>query len=143
MNVTEKASLASGSIALNVEERAGVARTLAPVTAGVPFPEGALVDGANVRLIDENGGEQPLQTEALGRWRDGSIKWLLVDFQTDVKANANRTWALQFGGDVQPVVPGERIEITQGEEVILVDAETLRFEVPRQRRGGSSGPFRA
>jgi hypothetical protein len=59
---------------------------------------------------------------------------LLVDFQTDVKANANRTWALQFGGDVQPVAPPERLEIAQGEEVVVVDTGTLRFEVPRQGR---------
>ena len=51
-----------------------------PVTGGVPLAKGALKDPRAARLV-AHGRAVPLQTEALARWPDGSVKWLLLDFQ--------------------------------------------------------------
>ncbi len=50
-----------------------------PITAGVPFPKGVLRDPAMLLLLDPEGRQLPLQGQALARWSDGSVKWLLVD----------------------------------------------------------------
>ncbi len=56
------------------------ARTGEPVTCGVPWPEGALLDARALRLVGADGREQPLQARALDRWPDGSVRWCLVDW---------------------------------------------------------------
>jgi len=74
---------------LVVEEPSGVERRAWPVTSGVPLAEGVVADSSCVRLRLD-GKELPLQTETLSRWPDGSIKWLLLDFQIDLQANERR-----------------------------------------------------
>ncbi len=101
----------SGRIALHLlnEPQAHVAN--APMTVGVPLPRGALLDEHNVRLVDEDGAELPLQTRTSARWsRFGSIKWLLCDFTADLDGRP-RTLFLEYGpaverGTVQPMPIG-------------------------------------
>lgn len=88
-------------VPLTVTETLGVARDGEVVTSGVPFPQGALHSPDNVRLLDEQGHEVPLQTRVTGTWRDGSIQWLLLDFPCSVEANKTRQFSLQWGGGVE------------------------------------------
>ena len=64
-----------------------------PITAGVPFRRGACLDEASLCLTDEGGRELPLQARVLERWPDGSIRWLLADFQHATSLGA-REYAL-------------------------------------------------
>src|SRR5271165_4202318 len=50
-----------------------------PVTVGVPFPKGCLASPEALALLDGEGEPLPLQTTALARWADGSVKWALLD----------------------------------------------------------------
>ena len=56
-----------------------------PVTGGIPIARGRLVDAKFVRLILD-GQPVPVQTDTLAFWPDGSVKWLLIDFQVAVCA---------------------------------------------------------
>src|SRR3990172_2966661 len=80
---------------LRVEEPAGAARQAWPVTSGIPFAEGELKDPQAVALSDDSGGRAPLQTEVLARWPDGSIRWLLADFQVDLAPRPRKGVTLQ------------------------------------------------
>src|SRR3990167_3776419 len=52
-----------------------------PVTMGIPFAEGVLRNDVNLSLEAGSGGiGLPLQTKVLARWKDGSIRWVLIDF---------------------------------------------------------------
>ncbi len=51
-----------------------------PVTCGVPWPRGVLLDPAALGLLDAGGAPVALQTRVLDRWPDGSVRWLLVDW---------------------------------------------------------------
>lgn len=53
-----------------------------PVTTGVPFPRGALKSAKDIRLVDDLGREQPLQTKVSATWdaEKTSIRWLTIDF---------------------------------------------------------------
>ena len=70
-----------------------------PITTGVPFAQGSLTDAAQCRLVDDQGGEQPLQTKVAATWDAAktSIRWLTIDFI----AQPGRKYALEFGRDVQ------------------------------------------
>ncbi|MEA3403282.1 MAG: hypothetical protein U9R79_18715 [Armatimonadota bacterium] len=87
-------------VPLTIEETAGVFRT-EPVTFGIPLPEGALGDPARVNLTD---GEAliPVQTRALVRWPDRTIKWLLITGRIALGASETRTLTLALGSDVSP-----------------------------------------
>ena len=86
----------SGAVALRVTPPGGQPSPLRdwPVTSGVPFPEGTLGSAARVRLKDASGAEVPLQAAATGRWADGSVKWLLLDFRHSGGAT---DYSLEYG----------------------------------------------
>lgn len=72
-----------------------------PVTSGVPFPEGHLGSSGQARLISvsTHGGKEevPLQASVTGRWPDGSVKWLLLDFH---HSGPSADYILQYGPDI-------------------------------------------
>ena len=43
----------------------------------------------------------PLQTESLARWPDGSVRWLLLDFQIDLAAKQKKTLTLRYGPEIR------------------------------------------
>ncbi len=90
----------AATVPITVQNPAGVAVEAEPVTTGVPFPEGALASGDNVRLLDEAGAELPLQVTVTGEYPDGSVRWLLLDFQADLPPDG-RTLTLEFGEGVE------------------------------------------
>ncbi len=73
-----------------------------PVTCGVPWPKGMLRDPDYLILHDEKGESIPLQTRILDRWLDGSVRWLLVDWQATVRGDTRL--ALKVS-DVLPAMP--------------------------------------
>jgi len=82
---------------LTVEESSGVERNGWPVTSGVPFAQGALQDATAAALFASDGAETPLQTEVLAKWPDGSVRWLLLDFQADLAPKEKKVFTLRSG----------------------------------------------
>ncbi len=85
----------SNTIPIIIEETFGIDRINEPVTVGIPFPKGFLKNASELCLIDTDYGNLPLQTQPLAVWPDGSIKWLLHDFQVSAKANTSRELELK------------------------------------------------
>ena len=85
------------SVPLTIKDNSGVERHNWPVTTGVPLPYGTVQDVAELRLVDGNGRELPLQAEVLSRhWaRDKSIRWVLLDFQISLTAGGKAVVYLQ------------------------------------------------
>ena len=75
---------ADGPVPIGVEEAGGMTRVDWPMRVGVPFAEGALPPGAGITLSDTLGRRLETQTRVMSAWADGSARWLLVDFQSDV-----------------------------------------------------------
>ena len=117
---------------VTLDNAAAVERRAWPVTAGVPLARGRLQDAAQTRLLDTAGREMPLQTRVLTRWNDGSVKWLLLDFQANVGPNAKATYTLHHGAGVSPQkVTGVSVRETPDE--VAVDTGALRFRVSKKR----------
>lgn len=116
-------------ITLHVKNKLPVRREKWPVTSGVPFPKGALGSPENVRLLNPIGEEVPFQASVLSEWADGSVKWLLMDFQADVESRSVAEYKLEFGRKVlrQEKKPKLRIIITRKGSTVVVNTGPLRL----------------
>jgi len=119
------------NVKLTLAERLSEKRGNEPVTSGVPLPEGQFKDVSKLRLVDEDGNEVPCQFTPTVKWhRDGSIRWVLLDFQASVSAFATRTFYLRDDGPAKPVE--KPVVVEDGEDRIVVTTGPLKFAVRKK-----------
>ncbi len=101
-----------------------------PVTTGVPFPQGRLAAAENVRLVDDRGDEQRLQTKVAATWDAArtSIRWLTIDFV----AQPGRRYELEFGPSIRRRAFPPALTARDGETLVV---ETGRLSAEFARRG--------
>jgi hypothetical protein len=130
MGPTSEADAKSWALPLLL--RSSCAARLQPVTRGFPLPRGLLNDPGAVVLADETGCRIPLQTAALSRWSDGSVRWLLLDFIVPGVGSAEQRWALQPrpDDDAGELPPGVRVRETAA--AVVVHTGTTEFHVDRR-----------
>ncbi|HEX6163431.1 MAG TPA: hypothetical protein VFZ31_08700 [Vicinamibacterales bacterium] len=114
-----------------------VTRIGEPVRIGVPLPEGLCFTEAACRLRDPYGKPVPLQAHGLDQWRDGSIRWLLIDFHASVRNASSAEYRLTFGGGPMPPAPAAPLRVTQDHCSIAVDTGAAHFQITR----GGGFPF--
>ncbi len=116
---------------ITVEESGGIDRINEPVTIGIPFPEGRLYKASKLVLHDSMYACLPLQTQVLAAWPDKSLKWVLLDFQTAVKANSTRELELIL--DESGTVSDKQMYISAEENpnYFFVDTKAAAFFVNR------------
>jgi len=118
----------AGAVPITVEEPSGVDRQSWPVTSGIPFAQGSLTEADQVVLATDAGQQLPLQTETLSTWPDGSIRWLLLDFQIDLKAKQRRTLELRFGTGVTSTAVPDPVSIRQEDDgSVLINTGPLEL----------------
>lgn len=116
---------------LTVEEPAGILRTAEPVTTGVPFAPGTVPGNTTFALFDANEREVPLQTRTLALWPDGSLKWILLDFQADkLGGNESKQYRLRTAK------PGARIKtgvtVRETPEMLIVNTGPMEVQLSRR-----------
>jgi hypothetical protein len=116
------------SVPLTVEETAGVPRRQAPASASVPLPRGRIASPDAVWLAAPDGQAVTVQAEALERWSDGSVRWLLLDFLADVPAGSHRTYALRTGKPPKSP-PGPRLAVRDARTAPRLDAGPIQLAV--------------
>jgi hypothetical protein len=122
-------AVAAEEIRLAVQEPAGVARQQWPVTSGIPLARGTLRDDQGAALFDAAHGELPLQTETLARWPDGSVRWLLLDFQIDLKARETKTLVLRYGPGIRRAAVPNPVRVTRADDGrVSVETGPVRLE---------------
>jgi len=105
-------------VALTVANREATAQSSAAVTSGVPFARGRLRPGDPVRLLCE-GSEVPLQVLPTALWPDGSVRWLLLDFQLDLPPAGEVPLRLETG-----VAPGPVAGVTVSSDTATLTVST-------------------
>lgn len=118
-------------IPLRVAEAAGVDRAGWPITQGVPFADGTLRRGAPVRVVDEDGAALPTQSTCLATWNKDFawVKWLLVDFQCDLRASQTRELFLEHGDAVAPMPPDHPVTVERRGRRTCINTGALRLEL--------------
>jgi hypothetical protein len=90
------------TIEILVEASEPAVRNREPVTCGIPLPKGMLRNDPRYLMLFEKGHQSvPVQTRALDFWSDGSIRWLLLDWQATVKGTTRCRLELT---DMQPAM---------------------------------------
>ncbi|MGQ9662994.1 MAG: exo-rhamnogalacturonan lyase family protein, partial [Kiritimatiellia bacterium] len=127
------------AIPLLVEETGGVDRTIV-VSSGVPLRPGQLHDVNRLRVLDAEGKEIPAQFRVLARWalptaaeewrRDGSLRWVLVDFRANLKAFETHAFTLTDGRSTNY---NSRLKVEETDELITVTTGPARFVINRKR----------
>ena len=105
----------------------GINRKREPVTVGLPFPAGmvGIRNGSPQLAVD---GSREYQFRTLKKWPDGSAKWVLVDFQADVKAGRiNDIFKMVSGNGT---TPGKLAEDKR--DMILIDTGAMQVEVNKK-----------
>ena len=72
-------------VELSAYEPANVDRKRFPLTVGVPFAPGVLSESDSVAIENIDGSLRPVQKRVTETHKDGSVRWLLVDYQADMK----------------------------------------------------------
>jgi hypothetical protein len=101
-----------------------------PVSLGVPMPRGILWETSRVDVRDLQGNPVPHQSRLLASWtKEGSVKWLGLDFLADSAPGTNRAYQLRFG---EHVVPFESEPIAREEkDRILIDNGPLKMAISK------------
>lgn len=119
-------------VKLTVAEPAGLARDNEPVTTGVPFAPGVLAKDVALALTDAAGKTVPLQTRVLQYWPDGSVKWVLLDFQASVEANQSAAFNLA-AGPAKVATPPQAIKVRDNADALVVDTGSAEFALNKKK----------
>lgn len=109
----------------------------APLTLGIPFPQGVLLSPDHVRVMDQNGNEIPSQTTQVTTWEpiDFSVKWLWVFFF----ASGDDSYTLEYGENVRKApITGDHIKIKNAQrpgQTSYVETGPLRFSIRKRQCG--------
>ena len=107
-----KAGSSIGQMSISVQDVSGI-KSLRPVTGGIPLAQGAAPNGVHFSLHDENNNPIPLQTSVLSQWKDGSARWVLLDFQAEPHPNATAHFKLSWSKKFKAVNPESPVEVNR------------------------------
>ena len=117
-------------IPLVLREIGGFDRSEEPVTGGVAFPQGAIKDVSTLRVLNPKGEEIPAQFAVMNRWwRDGSVRWVLVDFQASVLHGREVVYTLASDGKGTTTENPLKIDATA--DKVTIDTGVMKFTVQR------------
>ena len=116
----------------------GRAGTCEPITIGVPLPRGVVKDPIRIALVDEDGAMVPVQALPTESRPDGSLRWVLLDFQAAGIFALDRRYHLKLDGGVT-ALQAPRVTITEAAEQIVVDTGAAQFRL----QPGGAFPFAA
>ena len=110
-------------------------RVREPVTVGLPLPQGLCPSPHHLRLVDDRQDSVPLQAKVMESWPDGSVRWVLLDFQMSSPRSAGVR--LEVGSEPRSLPTTCQVTTTVTTDGIDVDTGAARFLV----RAGRSGWF--
>jgi len=131
----------SFSVELTVRESAGVHRSDAPISAGVPLPLGRFFREQSFVLFQGDGREIACQVVPLVVETDQSLRWVLLDFQDNVAAGAVQRYTLKAG--TPTVRSSARIELTETDAALQLDTGKMQLSISRNQPFGLVRSVRA
>ncbi len=113
-----------------------IARVGEPIRLGVPFAKGAVRNLADCLLLDDRGRPVPMQSRALDRWSDQSVRWGLLDFFATHDGHPPAcTYVLDTGAHRPDT--SRALATRQAGDRVVVDTGSGRFVI----RVGGTFPF--
>jgi len=128
LDLTVAEPVARGEGRLELSAPAGLPAEGYPVTWGIPFGQGRLLDPRRVRLLAPDGAPVSLQATPLHLWPDNSIHWLLLDFMARPSA-VEGPYTVEYGTRVEPFSQDGGVRVQAEDGAISVDTGALSFTV--------------
>ena len=122
-----------GSIELTASEPSNVFREAFPLSVGVPFAKGVLKANQPVALVNQADDAVPLQSRVMETHNDGSIRWLLLDYQADFEPLKDSTYTLALDKKGAEVPEGHRIDTQEQGDLLIVENGVLKLEIDKTR----------
>ncbi len=129
----------AAGVPVEIRDTTGAARS-GVATFGMPFPEGQLRDVSRITT----GG--PRQVRPLARWRDGSIRWALLDVPVKLSPHGSSALRVRWDGGQTPAPEArETVRVdTRGDETVIDTGAarlTVRKDTARWLRLEGGGQF--
>jgi len=121
-------------VPLQVQESMGVGRTAEPISGGVPLPKGLFKKGQAFTLLGEDGKEIPCQVSPLVIETDGTLRWVLVDFQDDIAAGATNRYGLKAAKS--SVKQTTRLAVADEPDHVTIDTGKITVTVAKNKPFG-------
>ena len=117
-------------IAITVSQPAGCAfeRYREPVSCGIAYARGVATAEMPWGLFDRDGVRIPVQTSVLDRWSDGTVRWMLVEFQGNVALDGARIYTLEPADRAEP--PTDLLTADQDGKALIVETGVATFNLP-------------
>jgi hypothetical protein len=96
-----------------------------PFTYGIPIPEGAAREPHDIALLDAQGSPVPVAVQPMATWRDGSIRWALLDWVGDFAPSEKTTWQLAIGEGIATPAPHHPVVVEESGDGIRVSNGVL------------------
>gem|GEM_PF-4302589 len=119
-------------VPLNVKETGGIDRTNVPVQSGIPLPVGKyqVSDLSKFMVLEATGSNQgfpiPSAFAVNATWKDGSIRFLNVQFQATVSSKTTKEYYLTDGNQTVAV---DSIIVNGGNGTYEIETGVLKFKV--------------
>ncbi len=120
-------------VPVNVEEPAGIARKAEPISGGIALPDGMFKPGQVKLTLFDGDKSIPVQVSELVVGPKGFVRWVLLDFQLDLKAKETKTLMLKTG---RPAIPNRPLKVTESTNLVRIDTGRVVFEVSRNKPFG-------
>jgi len=94
-----------------------------PISVGIPFKKGEYRDEKELTIVDEAGKPVPCQIVKTADWEDGSLRWVLADFN----AQLDRKYFLTKGARAEAK---DDIQIEQNSNGLNIHTGNARYTFP-------------
>ncbi len=125
-DVFDEKLLKSGSIKLKISDIISNGANDVPITNGVPFAPGVLRPNDPVSLVDASGKNVPIQTTVTNLWKDGSVRWLLIDTKATYAAGQTPEFTLNYGSKAVSSSSPKMLATVSG-DVVKVDTGKISY----------------
>ncbi len=116
------------TLIISMPECGGRERQHEPVTVGLPLPRSLADSPQQISLIDEHGHVQPLQVIPLEKWTDGSLRWVLLDFQVTGQIVSEHRYTIRIG-ETTRTDNAFSLSVREDSDQIAIDTGTAQFTV--------------
>jgi len=119
------------SLPLTVEEPAGIARTGEPVSAGIPLPWGQFKADQNFALFEDGKEVAAQQVLPLVVDEKGFLRWVLLDFETDIGPKEKKTFTLKAARPTGPFAA--QLKLGNAADSVTVDTGKVKFTIAKDK----------
>jgi PcRGLX-like protein central beta sandwich domain len=120
-------------IPFSVREPKGIERKAEPVSGGIPLPDSLFKQGATFKLLS-GGKEIPVQICPLVVNTRGYLRWMLLDFQTDLAAGETKKFVLVSGAPT--VKPPAALVLKDEKDSLTVNTGRISLVISRSKPFG-------